>query len=264
MMWLEKVYLQPCTGFSNSTVVFRASTVRKNSIKRIMTQSLNSPAELCPLLSVRANQGWSLSDCRSEEWVQSTRRVLCSGSLLQYRSPWSGARFLFSRCLTCPLWAIPLCMWWIKWWLETHYLSWNGRSICADWPSHEFLFGGEQPSLLRIFVFYTVSRSLYPIHAMPSHFSSADTDTNKNFSVSPSFFFAESNRPRYIHQNWTAITHRPESSICTGSSLSHFNAQTTTQRALHRLYGDWFVACCDWYRILDPHASPRPFSNLAL
>lgn len=96
---------------------------------------------------------------------------------------------------------------------------------------------------------------------MPSHFSSADTDTNKNFSVSPSFFFAESNRPRYIHQNWTAITHRPESSICTGPSLSHFNAQTTAQRALHILYEDCFVACCDWYRILDPHASPRPIQT---
>lgn len=42
-MWVEKVYLQPCKGYSNSPVVFRASTVRKNSTKRIMTQSLDSP-----------------------------------------------------------------------------------------------------------------------------------------------------------------------------------------------------------------------------
>lgn len=145
-MWVEKVYLQPCKGYTNSPVVFRASTVRKNSTKRIMTQSLDSPAEICPLFSVRVNHGWSLSGCRSEEWVHTTRRILCSGPLVQYWSPWSGARFLFSRCLTCPLWATPLCMWWIKWWLKTHYLSWSGRSIWADWASHEFFFGSTPPS----------------------------------------------------------------------------------------------------------------------
>lgn len=44
---------------------------------------------------------------------------------------------------------------------------------------------------------------------MPSHVNSADIDTNQNSSVSSSFFFTQSNLPRYIHPTRTTITHRP-------------------------------------------------------
>lgn len=44
---------------------------------------------------------------------------------------------------------------------------------------------------------------------MPSHVSSADTDSNKNSFVSSSFFFTQSNRPLGIHPNRTTITHHP-------------------------------------------------------
>lgn len=97
---------------------------------------------------------------------------------------------------------------------------------------------------------------------MPSHFSSADTVINKNFSESSSFF-TESNRPRYIHQNWTTITHRPKTSICTGPNISHFYAKTTAQRALHSLYED-----CLWPAVIGTESStptpPPAHSSLAI
>lgn len=157
-----------------------------------------------------------------------------------------------------------MCTWWIKWWLQTHYLSWSGRSICADWPSHEFFFflgGGTPPSPVSIS--FTQKRVAFIQHLHSTQFpviSAAQTPTSvKNLSVSSPFFFADSNRPRYIHQNWTTITHRPESWICTGPNIPHFCAQTTARRVLHGLYVDCFVAYCDWYRLPDSHASPGPF-----
>lgn len=131
MMWLEKVHLQSCKGFSNCPVVFWASTVRKNSIKRRMTQSLDSPAEICPLFPVRANHWWSLSD-RWGEWERTTRRFLCSGPPVRNWPLWSGARFLFSPWLTCPLWAI------------LRYV----RDELSDDLRHIICLGAEDPFLL--------------------------------------------------------------------------------------------------------------------
>lgn len=122
----------------------------------------------------------------------------------------------------------------------------------------------EHPSFLlfRIFDFYAVTRSLYPINKLqtkPSHVNSADTDFNTNRSI---LILIQSKQqstlyPSELNHNYAP----PESSIRANPDSSHFRGHTAAQRAFHGLYRDWFVACSDWYRILDSHASPSPFKR---
>lgn len=80
----------------------RPPCVKANSIK-IINQTLDSPAEKCPLLfSPSQSHGWSLSDCSSAEWPVSEGPLLRSSCASGLRSVALKWRSLFIQ-------SVPVC-----------------------------------------------------------------------------------------------------------------------------------------------------------